>query len=131
MATVLGTRMQQPARGQEKGEFVDLTFYTLASTASGTIINLCPIAAGTTVVGVTLVNAALGGSTTVSVGDTANSSTYYHSSVSTSSATRTTTTGLPVTYAADDTLFATLSGATGTGVVGIIVAMTRESVVLA
>lgn len=130
MATLTATRMGYPARAQEKGVFCEVSSYTLAAAQIGDIVNLCKIPNGATVIGVELVNAALGGSTTVSIGDTANSATYYLNAQATNAAGRNASAALRKAYAADDTLKATIGGAAATGVIQLVVYMTMEATVL-
>lgn len=133
MATVTATRANTVTapRAQEKGAFVDVSAYTTASTASGTQINLVQVKAGTTVFGIQMFNAALGGSSTCAIGDSVNGDNYWLGATSTASAATTWSTGLPYTFAVDATIYIKTGGATTTGVVGVNVLGTREAVVLA
>lgn len=130
MATLTASRMGYPARMQEKGVFCEVSSITLAAAQIADIVNLCKVPAGATVIAVELVNAALGGGSTVSIGDGA-SATYYLNAQSTAAAARTASIALRKAYAADDTLKATIGGAAATGVLQVVVWMTMEATVLA
>lgn len=131
MATFTATLAETgvPAKYQEKGVFPIVTSYTLASVASGDVIEMCKMQAGVTVIGGTLINAALGSSTTISVGD-GDSATALLGATSTSSAAGTQLIKLK-TYAANDTIKLTVGGATATGLVQLVLLCTADNVDLA
>jgi len=93
--------------------------YTAASTASGTIINLCQLPKGAVVHDVIVDTAALGASTTLKVGDSYDDD-LYAAAASTSSAAQIKAgvagKGYRIgTNAGDDLLIATIGGAAATG----------------
>lgn len=118
-----------PAKYNEKGVFAIVTSYTLASVASGDTINMCKMQAGVTVIGGQLINAALGSSTTIAVGD-GDATDSLLAATSTASATGTQLKILK-TYAANDTIKLTVGGATATGLVQLVLLCTADNVDLA
>lgn len=118
-----------PARYQEKGVFPIVTSFTLSSVASGDTINMAKMQAGVTVIGGQLINAALGSSTTIAVGDSAATDSLL-AATSTASAAGTQLKILK-TYSADDTIKLTVGGATATGLVQLVLYCTAEAVDLA
>lgn len=115
-----------PAKYQEKGMFPIVTSFTLDSVASGDIINVCKMQAGVTVIGGQLINAALGSSTTIAVGDS-DAADSLLVATSTASATATALKKLK-TYAANDTIKLTVGGATATGLVQLVLHCTADNV---
>lgn len=104
-----------------KGGKVRATFdtYTFATTASGTTVAIGHVKTGTYIIGVAFQWAALGGSTTVSVGD-GGSATRYGAAQDTSSAGRLFCLdgcGYVVTGTSDNVVLLTLGGASATGAV--------------
>lgn len=98
---------------------------TLAAQASGDTVDLLPMKAGWKVVQIHVDNAALGASTTVSIGDTGNA-TRYTAAISTASAGNfTLTANRGYTYQSDDTLQATIGGGAATGVLSGMVLIQR------
>lgn len=136
MATVTADRAASNvnARQQEKGVFCEVSTYELSSTANGTIIQMLKVAAGTTVLDGFIHFDALGGSTTVDVGD-GDDDDRYISAKDTSSAGRQyfgeNVAGFPRTYSSEDTIDCIIEGADGTGTLTLVVYMTRETVDLA
>lgn len=119
-----------PAKYNEKGVFAIVSSYTLpAATANGTIINMCKMQAGVTVIGGQLINAALGSSTTIAVGDS-DATDALLAATSTSSAAGTQLKILK-TYAANDTIKLTLAGGDGAGLVQLVLLCTADNVDLA
>lgn len=93
--------------------------YTFASTANGSTIAIGHVGTNAFIIGVILSFAALGGSTTISIGD-AGSATRYAAATSTSSAGQLLgflSAGYQVTGTSDNVVLLTLGGATATGAV--------------
>lgn len=132
MAIFTAARAQAgvPTRLQEKGVFTEVSGCTLSANPTADIVLMVKVPAGATVLAVDLVNAALGGSTTGSVGDTA-SATYWINAQSTVAVARTRSTALTKTYTADDTIKYTVSAGPATGIVQLVVLMTMETTVVA
>lgn len=93
--------------------------YTAAAAASGTVINLCVLPAGTVIHDVVIDNAALGASVTLKVGDTDDDDRYIAATASSSAGTlRTGVAGKGYvigTNAGDELLTAKIGGAAATG----------------
>lgn len=130
-----------PARYQEKGVFAVVSTYEASALAATTVIEMCKIQAGVTVLGGQLIADALGSSTTLAIGNTTTvtdpNDTFtanFLAATSTSSATATTFMGagkFPRTFTSDDTLDVQVAGAAATGTITLVVYMTAEAVDLA
>lgn len=131
MATLNATRAGAPARTIEKGVFSEVSGYTAAAAQVADKIVFCNVAAGTTVQNIIMTNAALGGSTTLAIGDSVNGNAYWLAATSTAAVASTLSTGLAYTFAVDATIYAILAGAAATGAVQLIVNGTRDTVTLA
>jgi hypothetical protein len=112
------------------GYFVEAatSTFTLAAGVQNDTVNVMAIKPGWTVIDVIVDNAALGASTTISLGDSG-SATRYLSGVSTSSAaiTRSATTGRMKKYTAADTLILLMAAsATYAGAVTVTVLFVRD-----
>lgn len=124
-----------PARYQEKGVFAVVSTYEVASLAADTVIEMCKVQAGVTVIGGQVVFDALGSSTTLAVGDsTATTFTAQFLAATSSSSAGTASlldgSKFPKTYTVDDTIDIQVSGATtaSSGTITLIVLMTAEAV---
>ena len=99
--------------------------YTAASTASGTVINLCELPKGAVIHDVVVDTAALGASTTVKVGDGADDDRFVAASSTSSAATLrggVAAKGYRIgTNANDNLLTATIGGAAATGKIAFTV----------
>ena len=125
-----------PARYQEKGVFAVVSTYEASSTAADTVIEMCKVQAGVTVIGGQVIYDALGSSTTVAVGDSTATTFTAAFLAATSSASAGATalmTGgkFPKTYTVDDTIDIQVAGATASGTITLVVLMTAEEVDLA
>lgn len=130
MATIVGYDASLPVRKQEKGVFTIVKTYEASAVADGDVVQLCPVAAGTTVLDGFVVCDAMGGSTSIKVGD-GDDDDYFLASVSISSAAKKTfsaATAFPKTYTADDTVDYTITGAASTGTVTMVLYCTAETV---
>lgn len=128
-----------PARYQEKGVFAVVSTYEASALAADTVIEMCKIQAGVTVLGGQLVCDALGASTTLAVGtvstnvdpdDTFDADFLAASNVGTSAQAFTILSAgkFPKTFATDDTLDVQIAGGTGDGTITLIAYMTAEEV---
>jgi hypothetical protein len=102
-------------------------YITLASVPVADKIRLNKVYAGTKVYDVAMINAALGASTTVSLGfeyvngESGGSATAFLPATSTSSAARVESSAKPVTLLYDAFIIATIGGATATGQIDTVV----------
>lgn len=132
MATYTTDRTSATAvsRGGLGNVIVDIATYEATGEAIASVIQMVKVQAGDTVFDGYLVNDALGGSTTLDVGD-GDSTTRWISAASTSSAAFTRfgeAVGFPRTYTADDTIDIVTAGGTVTGTITLVVYKTRDSV---
>lgn len=101
-------------------------YATLASAQIGDVVRLNKVYKGTKIYDIKLVNAALGASTTVSLGysyvngESGGSATALLAATSTASATATRGIAAPVTMAYDAYIYATIGGAAATGQIDVV-----------
>lgn len=129
MATVDNTVGETP-RYLPTGTFNVIKTYEASSLAQNDIVQMIDIDAGVTVVDVQLAYDAMGGSTTLSIGD-GDSATTFAAATASTSAGRLRATGLAKTYASGGTLQFTMGGGAGTGTVQMIATCTAATVDLA
>ena len=117
------------AKYQEKGVFVDVGTYEASSTASGSVLQMVPVAAGVTVLDMYIVCDALGGSSTLKAGDGTDDDYYITATSSASAAVIRLAAGtaFPKLYTTADTIDITTGGASTTGTITLVVTMTAET----
>ena len=131
-----------PARYQEKGVFAVVSTYEASALAADTVIEMCKIQAGVTVLGGQLIADALGTSATLAIGNTTTVSdpddtftaNFLAATAVDAAATATTFMGagkFPKTFDSDDTLDIQVAGGAATGTITLVVYMTAEEVDLA
>lgn len=125
-----------PARYQEKGVFSVVSTYEASALAQNSVIEMCKVQAGVTVIGGQVVFDLLGASTTVAVGDSdADTFTaqFLAATSSSSAGTGVLLAGgkFPKKYTADDMIDIQIGGGAATGTITLVVYMTAEEVDLA
>jgi len=128
MATILASTLTEVQNSGQHGNLsVAHGKHTLAAAAIADKVLLLKLYAGSKVYGVKLVNAALGASTTVSVGyenadgTAGGSATAFINAQSTASAGATRSSTAPVTLTKDAIISLTVGGAAATGQVDVVV----------
>lgn len=128
-----------PARYQEKGVFVVVSTYEASALAADTVIEMCKIQAGVTVLGGQLIADDLGTGTTLAIGNTTTvvdpndtfTANFLAATAVDAAATATTFMGpgkFPRKFTSDDTLDIQVGSATATGTITLIAYMTAEEV---
>lgn len=135
MATFTAARAQAgvSARANEKNVFVESSTYTFLGTeTAASIINMCKVAPGSTILALHLIGTTNTASLTLAVADVT-LGTAWIPATSATTAAKTDTKLPPVTYAAADTIKVTTAAATATAgaTVTVIVWMTQDKVVTA
>ena len=137
MATYYTSRVSSAIspRMQEKGVFCEVATYEFAGEAAASVVQLCKVANGVTVIDGYIIYDALGGTgTTIDVGDGDVTDRYIDVAAVDAAAGLTRfnlgTSGavFPHTYTADDTIDAVVGTDAPTGTLTAVIFMTREEV---
>lgn len=130
-----------PARYQEKGMFAVVSTFEASAVAIDTVIEMCKIQAGVTIIGGQLVFDAMGASTTLAIGNTTTvvdpndtfTANFLAATSSSSAGTASLLAGgkFPKKFTSDDTLDIQVAGGAATGTITLVVYMTAEEVDLA
>jgi hypothetical protein len=118
-----------PARYQEKGVFAVVSTYEASGLASGSVLEMCKVQLGVTVIDAFLVFDDLGtGTITLDVGDGVDGERFIANADGTSAGSARMT-KFPKKYTADDTIDVTTGGGdAATGTITLVVYMTAEEV---
>ena len=126
MATVTAASFSLPAKSLPTNNISISKDYTLASFASGDVLQLATLPPGARVTHADIYYAALGASTTVSLGTQANAN-YWVNAQSSASAGRTTSTSRPLDItSSNNQVLVTGGGATATGAITVTVTYTMD-----
>lgn len=126
MATVTAATYSYPAKSLPSGNITVSKDYTLASFASGDVLQLVTLPVGARVINADIYYAALGGSTTMSVGTQA-SATYWVNAQSTASAGRTVSAAKPLDITtSNNQVLVTGGGATASGAITVTIVYTMD-----
>lgn len=126
MATVTAASYNLPAKSLPTNAITISKDYTFASFASGDVLQVAQLPAGARVTDVDIYYAALGASTTLSVGTQA-SATYFVNAQSSSSAGRTRTAARPLDItSSNNQVLVTVGGAAATGAITVTVTYTMD-----
>lgn len=117
-----------PARMQEKGMFAVVATYEASAVAIDDIIQMFKVPAGCTVLGLRVIFDDLGTDVTLDIGDGADTDRYFNNLDVATAAGNGTYSGLPVTYADEDTIDIVVAGGAATGTITLVAYLTRESV---
>lgn len=130
MAQIIASTMKNNVyTGEEGNRSADHGTHTLAAAAISDTVDLLPIPAGTKLLGVEMINAALGAGVTISLGfrnkdGTANAAASATALLAATAAatagTRTKSVFVPIEFTTDAVLYATVAGAAATGRIDVV-----------
>lgn len=127
MAQIIASTMRNnPFTGEDGNRSGDHGKHTLAAAAIADTIDLLVIPAGSKLLGVAMINAALGATTTISLGwrnkdgTAGGSATALLAATSTAAAAKANSVFAPISFTNDVVLYATVAGAAATGQLDVV-----------
>jgi hypothetical protein len=129
VANVAFSMKNNPYTGEEGNRSADHGSHTLAAAAIADTVDLLPIPAGAKLLGLHMINAALGAGATISLGfrnkdgstnAAASATALLAATAAATAGTRTASVFVPIEFAVDAVLYATVGGAAATGRIDVI-----------
>lgn len=130
MAQIIASTMKNNVyTGEEGNRSADHGTHTLAAAAIADTVDLMPIPAGAKLIGLHMVNAALGAGATISLGfrnkdgsanAAASATALLAATAAATAGTRTASVFTPIEFATDAVLYATVGGAAATGRIDVV-----------